>query len=147
MSIWKVQKNTQNSKIESKFINPFQTVRVGEGGGEEACRLCPQSRAWLARFALRNISYWQAAVTLYFDFRQSMIVICDRFCSPEVVINGSCGSYESFLVWGKPFRTVGEEGRGACGLCSKLMAHPPAWPSEAAFAAFAVLEGSFLACG
>ena len=33
MSIWKVQKNTQNSKIESKFINPFQTVRVGEGGG------------------------------------------------------------------------------------------------------------------
>ena len=73
-----------------------------------------------------------------------MIVICDRFCSPEVVINGSCGSYESFLVWGSPFRTVGEEGRGACGLCSKLMAHPPAWPSEAAFAAFAVLEGGFL---
>ena len=80
-------------------------------------------------------------MTLYFDFRQSMIVICDRFCSPEVVINGSCGSYESFLVWGKPFRTVGEEGRGACGLCSKLMAHPPAWPSEAALAAFAVLRG------
>ena len=71
MSIWKVQKNTKNSKIESKFINPFQTVRVGEGG-EEACRLCPESRARLARFALRNISYWQASVTLYFDFRHSL---------------------------------------------------------------------------
>ena len=136
MSIWKVQKNTQNSKIESKFINPFQTVRVGEGGGEEACRLCPQSRAWLARFALRNISYWQAAVTLYFDFRQSMIVICDRFCSPEVVINGSCGSYESFLVWGKPFPDCGGGREGGLWTVFKVDGSPTRLAFRGCFCGF-----------
>lgn len=54
MYIWKVQKNTQNSKIESKFINPFQTVRVGEGGGRRLVG-CVHSRELGSRASLCEI--------------------------------------------------------------------------------------------
>ena len=39
-----------------------------------------------------------------------MIVIWGRFCSPEGVINSSCGSYESSLAWDSPFWAVGGGG-------------------------------------
>ena len=45
-----------------------------------------------------------------FGFRLSVIAIRGRFCSPEGVINGSCGNYGSFLAWGGPLRAVGEGG-------------------------------------
>ena len=34
------------------------------------------------------------------DIVYDMIAICGHFCSPEGVINSSCGNYGSFLTWG-----------------------------------------------
>ena len=41
-----------------------------------------------------------------------MIAIWGRFCSPEGVIDSSCGNYESFSPGDNPFRTVGGGGGG-----------------------------------
>ena len=58
-----------------------------------------------------------------------MIVICSCFCSPEGVINSSCGNYGFFLTWDNPFQTVGgAEGGG--GALSKVESSARASPSQ-----------------
>ena len=37
----------------------------------------------------------------------SLIANFSRFCSPEGVINSSCGHYGFFLTWGEPFQDCG----------------------------------------
>ena len=65
-----------------------------------------------------------------------MIVICDRFCSPEVVINGSCGSYESFLVWGKPFPDCGGGREGGLWTVFKVDGSPTRLAFRGCFCGF-----------
>ena len=75
-----------------------------------------------ARLAFRGLSCWEASAALCLEFpfwAWSMIAVWGCFCSPGGFINGSCGTYWSFLAWGGPFGAVG---RGACGLCSKSRA-------------------------
>ena len=62
-----------------------------------------------------------------------MIAICGCFCSPEGVINGSCGRYGSFSAWDSPFWAVGEgrgEGGGLVGFVQSCELSVHAWPSD-----------------
>ena len=78
-----------------------------------------ESSAW-AHLAFRDLSCWEASVTLYLWFpfwAQSMIAICRRLCSHGGIINSSCGNYGFFYPGVNPLKTV-----GVYGLCPKLRA-------------------------
>ena len=78
----------------------------GYGGGGGLV-VCVQSRGLGAR-APRLSGFilpggFSDILPFYLWFRfwaWSMIAIFSCFCTPEGVINGSCGKYGSFLAWG-----------------------------------------------
>ena len=103
------------------FVGCVVCVCVGVGtGGLVACLQTEGRGAWCvvrgASLAIRGSSCCWALVALCWWFRfwaWSMIAICGRLCGPQGVIDGSCGSYGSFLVWGGRFRAWED----TCGMC------------------------------
>ena len=78
-------------------FGPFQT------GGVVVCVHSrePGARApRLLRFMLLASFSDTLLVVSILDIVYDMIAICGHFCSPEGVINSSCGNYGSFLTWG-----------------------------------------------